>query len=85
MLTRLEYSVLSVLVRYGGRVLTHRQLTQEVWGANRPETLQPLRVLVGGLRRKIESSSARPTYIVTETRIGYRLRTSDQPMTRHSH
>jgi two-component system KDP operon response regulator KdpE len=85
MLTRLEYSVLSVLVRYAGRVLTHRQLKQEVWGANRPETLQPLRVLVGGLRRKIESSPARPTYIVTETRIGYRLRTSDQRMTRHSH
>ena len=83
-LTRLEYTVLSVLVRYAGRVLTHRQLTREIWGANRPGTLQPLRVVVGGLRRKIESNPARPTYIVTETRIGYRIRTNDQLMTRHS-
>jgi two-component system KDP operon response regulator KdpE len=43
-LTRLEYELLSVLVRYAGRVLTHRQLTREVWGENMPGTLQPLRV-----------------------------------------
>jgi len=72
-LTRLEYKVLSVLVRYAGRVLTHRQLTQDVWGENVPGTLQPLRVIIGGLRRKIEPNPAQPTYIVTETRIGYRL------------
>jgi two-component system, OmpR family, KDP operon response regulator KdpE len=72
-LTRLEYKVLSVLVRHAGRVLTHRQLTQEVWGDDLPKTLQPLRVIVGGLRRKIEANPARPAYIVTETRIGYRL------------
>jgi len=72
-LTRLEYKVLSVLVRYAGRVLTHRQLTREVWGEDIPKTLQPLRVIIGGLRRKIEANPARPTCIVTETRIGYRL------------
>jgi len=72
-LTRLEYKVLSVLVRYAGRVLTHRQLTREVWGEDIPKTLQPLRVIIGGLRRKIEANPVRPTYIVTETRIGYRL------------
>jgi len=72
-LTRLEYKVLSVLVRNAGRVLTHRQLTQELWGNKTLATLQPLRVIVGGLRRKIEADPARPRYIVTETRIGYRL------------
>ena len=72
-LTRLEYKVLSVLVRYAGRVLTHRQLTREVWGERIPRTLQPLRVVIAGLRRKIEANPARPTYIVTEPRIGYRL------------
>jgi len=72
-LTRLEYKVLSILVRYAGRVLTHRQLTREIWAENIPGSLQPLRVIVGGLRRKIEEDPARPIYILTETRIGYRL------------
>jgi two-component system KDP operon response regulator KdpE len=72
-LTPLEYQVLSVLVRYAGRVLTHRQLTREIWGESKPASLQPLRVAVSGLRRKIEANPNRPMHIVTETRIGYRL------------
>ena len=72
-LTPLEYEVLSVLVRFAGRVLTYRQLTREIWGENKPESLQPLRVLIGGLRRKIEANPDRPMHIATETRIGYRL------------
>ena len=72
-LTPLEYQVLSVLVRYAGRVLTHSQLTREIWGESKPESLQPLRVLISGLRRKIEADPNRPMHIVTETRIGYRL------------
>ena len=73
MLTRLEYKVLSVLVRYAGRVLTHRQLTREIWGESIPRTLQPLRVMIGVLRRKTEEDPARPRYVLTETRVGYRL------------
>jgi two-component system, OmpR family, KDP operon response regulator KdpE len=76
-LTPLEYQVLSVLVRYAGRVLTHRQLTREIWGESKPASLQPLRVAVSGLRRKIEANSSRPMHIVTETRIGYRLTVHD--------
>jgi two-component system, OmpR family, KDP operon response regulator KdpE len=72
-LTPLEYQALSVLVRFAGRVLTHRQLTREIWGESKPESLQPLRVLVSGLRRKIEANPNWPMHIVTETRIGYRL------------
>jgi len=77
-LTRLEYKVLSILVHYAGRVLTHRQLAQEVWDEKMPATLQALRVIIGGLRRKIEPNPAQPTYIVTETRIGYRLLRREQ-------
>jgi two-component system, OmpR family, KDP operon response regulator KdpE len=72
-LTPLEYRALSVLVRFAGRVPTYRQLTREIWGESKPASLQPLRVLVSGLRRKIEADPARPTHIVTETRVGYRL------------
>jgi two-component system, OmpR family, KDP operon response regulator KdpE len=77
-LTRLEYKVLSILVRYAGRVLTYRQLTREIWGENIPGTLRPLRFIVGELRRKIEEDPVRPTYILTETRIGYRLSMREQ-------
>ena len=72
-LTPLEYRALSVLVRFAGRVLTYRQLTRGIWGESKPGSLQPLRVLVSGLRRKIEANPSRPMHIVTETRIGYRL------------
>ena len=72
-LTPLEYQLLSLLVRYAGRVLTHPQLTREIWGESKPASLQPLRVIIGGLRRKIEADPAQPIHIVTETRIGYRL------------
>jgi two-component system KDP operon response regulator KdpE len=77
-LSPLEYQVLSVLVRYAGRVLTYRQLTHEIWGESKPASLQPLRVAVSGLRRKIEANPNRPTHIVTETRIGYRLTAHDE-------
>ena len=72
-LTPLEHQVLSVLVRYAGRVLTHRQLTPEIWGESTLASLQPLRVAISGLRRKIKANPNRPIHIVTETRIGYRL------------
>ena len=72
-LTRLEYKVLSILVRHAGKVLTYSELTGQIWGESIPGTLQPLRVIIGGLRRKIETDPARPAYILTETRIGYRL------------
>jgi two-component system, OmpR family, KDP operon response regulator KdpE len=77
-LTPLEYQVLSVLVRHVGRVLTHRQLTREIWGESTPASLQPLRVVLSGLRRKIEANPNRPTHIVTETRIGYRLTATEE-------
>ena len=70
-----EYDLLRVLVQHAGKVLTHKFLIGELWD----ETVdaQYLRVYVGQLRKKIEADPERPQYILTETGIGYRLRSSD--------
>ena len=67
-----EYELLRLLVQHAGRVLTHRFLLQELW--QEPTDPQYLRVYVRQLRRKIETDTERPQYIMTETGIGYRLR-----------
>lgn len=73
-LTPTEYDILRVLVRHAGKVLTHRQLIREVWGAE--YDLHTLRVNISNLRRKIEPDPVRPRYLVTEPGVGYRLRLS---------
>jgi two-component system, OmpR family, KDP operon response regulator KdpE len=70
-----EYDLLRLLVQYAGKVLTHRFLLQELW--QQPPDPQYLRVYVRQLRRKIEADPERPQYIMTETGIGYRLRSPD--------
>jgi two-component system KDP operon response regulator KdpE len=72
-LTATEYAVLRLLVRYAGRVVTHRQMLREIWGPNAEEHRQYLRVYVTHLRRKIEPNPQTPIYIKTESGIGYRL------------
>jgi two-component system, OmpR family, KDP operon response regulator KdpE len=67
-----------VLIRYSGRVLTHRQLLNEVWGPNSTEQAQYLRVYIAQLRRKLEHDPARPKHLQTEPGVGYRLVT-DEP------
>ena len=71
-LTPTEYDLLRILVRHAGKVLTHRQLIREVWGAD--YDLHTLRVNISNLRRKIEPDPVRPRYLVTEPGVGYRLR-----------
>ena len=73
-LTPTEYDILRVLVNHAGRVLTHRQLLQEVWGEQYGDELHMLHVNISNLRRKIEPDPARPHYIITEPGVGYRLR-----------
>ncbi len=73
-LTPTEYRLLATLVRHAGKVLTHRQLLKEAWGAAYVAQTQYLRVYMGQLRRKLEPDSARPRYLVTEPGVGYRLR-----------
>ncbi len=72
-LTPIEYRLLSVLIANAGRVLTHRQLLREVWGAGHGERSHYLRVYVGHLRQKLEADPARPCHLLTETGIGYRF------------
>ena len=76
-LTVTEYSLLRLLVRHAGRVLTHRQILKEVWGPNATEQTHYLRVYVARLREKIEPTPSRPGLLITEPGIGYRLVTTE--------
>jgi two-component system KDP operon response regulator KdpE len=74
-LTAHEYGLLSELGRHPGRVLTHQALLRAVWGPGYADQTHYLRVYMGRLRRKLEPDPARPRHLVTETGVGYRLRT----------
>jgi two-component system KDP operon response regulator KdpE len=74
-LTPKEFEVLSMLARNPGRVVTHRQILDAVWGKAHVEDTQYLRVFVGRLRQKIEDDPTEPKLIQTESGIGYRLAT----------
>ena len=69
-----EYALLAVLVRHAGKVLTHRQLLQEVWGGAPAAQSTYLRVYMAGLRKKLEADPARPRLLITEPGVGYRLK-----------
>ncbi len=71
-----EYEILRLLVLHAGKVLTHRFIMQQVWGAS--ADVQYLRIYVRQLRRKIETNPEFPAYILTETGVGYRLRAEDR-------
>src|SRR6185295_8304292 len=73
-LTPTEYKLLASLVRHAGRVVTHRQLLHEVWGANYAEQTHYLRVYMAQLRHKLEHDPTRPRLLATEPGVGYRLR-----------
>jgi two-component system KDP operon response regulator KdpE len=70
-----EYELLRVLVQHAGKVLTHKFLLSELW--DELTDAQYLRVYVRQLRQKIETEPERPQYLLTETGIGYRLRSPD--------
>jgi two-component system, OmpR family, KDP operon response regulator KdpE len=76
-LTPIEYKLLATLVKYAGRVVTHRQLLREVWGPNSADQTQYLRVYMGQLRHKLEENPSRPQFLTTEPGVGYRLRTPE--------
>lgn len=75
-LTPTEFKLLARLVRSAGRVVTHRQLLTDVWGAEFTEHTHYLRLYMGQLRSKIEIDPAEPRHLLTETGIGYRLAVS---------
>jgi two-component system, OmpR family, KDP operon response regulator KdpE len=72
-LTPIEYRLLTTLVRHAGRVMTHRQLLDHVWGPAYAGETHYLRVYMGTLRRKLEADPTRPRYLLTEPGVGYRL------------
>ncbi len=67
-----EYAVLRLLVQHAGKVLTHRMILRDVWGGD--TDVQYLRIYIRALRQKIEPDPERPSHILTETGVGYRLR-----------
>lgn len=76
-LTATEYTLLVLLAKNEGRVLTHQYLLNQVWGPAHNEQAQTLRVFIGQLRKKIEKDPNNPEFILTESRVGYRFRTPE--------
>jgi two-component system KDP operon response regulator KdpE len=77
-LTPVEYKLLGALARHTGMVVTHERLLREVWGPEHGERPHYLRVYMKRLREKLEEDGGRPTFLLTETGIGYRL-LQDEP------
>ena len=77
-LTPTEFGVLHELSVHGGRPLTHDQLLQQVWGMERRGEPWLVREVVKRLRRKLGDDAQRPRYILTETRVGYRMARSEE-------
>ncbi|MPM67516.1 KDP operon transcriptional regulatory protein KdpE [bioreactor metagenome] len=69
----MEYSLLFLLFKNAGKVLTTSYIIKEIWGVGYGNDTQALRALMAGLRRKIEENPAKPRYIMTEIGVGYRL------------
>lgn len=72
-LTPNEYKVLVLLAKNQGKVLTHRFITEQVWGGMISDDTQSLRVCMGNIRRKLGEDPSQPKYIITEIGVGYRL------------
>jgi two-component system KDP operon response regulator KdpE len=72
-LTSTEYSLLVLLAKYAGKVLTHQFILKEVWGPGYQMETQYLRVFVAQLRKKIEENPNQPKHLLTESRVGYRF------------
>jgi two-component system KDP operon response regulator KdpE len=73
-LTPTEYSLLRLLVRNAGKVVTHRQILKEVWGPTYGEQTHYLRVYMAHLREKLEENASHPELLLTEPGVGYRLK-----------
>jgi len=69
-----EYGVLALLAAKPDRVLSHAQILREVWGPAQEDRVEYLRIVVRNLRQKLEADPARPSLIINELGVGYRLR-----------
>lgn len=73
-LTPKEFGFLAELAKHPGRVVTHAQMLRAVWGPGHEDDVEYLRVAARGVRRKLEDDPARPSAILNEIGVGYRLR-----------
>lgn len=80
-LTPTEWGVLVSLAARPGKLVSQRQLLQEVWGPSYLKETNYLRVYVGNLRRKLEPDPSRPRHLITEPGMGYRFNTGEPPRT----
>ncbi len=72
-LTPIEFKLLLLLIAKRGKVITHSQISKEVWGYGESGDSKSIRVFMASLRRKIEKDSSKPRFILTEIGIGYRF------------
>jgi two-component system KDP operon response regulator KdpE len=72
-LTPTEWDIVELLVRNPGKLVSQRQMLQEVWGPSYSTETNYLRVYMAQIRRKLEPDPARPRYFLTEARMGYRF------------
>lgn len=77
-LTPTEWGMVEVLVRNPGKLVTQRQLLQEVWGPQYAEETNYLRVHMAHIRRKLEPETGRPRYFITEPGMGYRFQQTEE-------
>lgn len=73
-LTPIQYRLLTVLIKYPGKVLTHQQILKEVWGPSYQENAHYLRIYMSQLRQKLEKDPTQPKYLLTESGVGYRFK-----------
>jgi two-component system KDP operon response regulator KdpE len=72
-LTPIEFRLLSALIRGHGKVITHRQLLNDVWGPGYSDRPHYIRIYMAQLRQKLEDEPAQPKHLITELQVGYRL------------
>ena len=73
-LTPIQFRLLAVLVKHAGKVMTHRQILNEVWGPGSTEHVHYLRIYMSQLRQKLEADPTQPKYLLTESGVGYRVK-----------
>jgi two-component system, OmpR family, KDP operon response regulator KdpE len=78
-LTPTEWQLVELLVRHPGRLVSQRQLLQEVWGPKYQEETNYLRIFIAQIRRKLEPDPAHPCYFITEPGMGYRFQPKQEP------
>lgn len=76
-LTKKEFSLLTLLARNAGRIVTHQQILREIWGPAQESETHYLRIYIGHLRQKLGDDPLNPTYIENEPGVGYRFLEAD--------